>query len=103
MTVNHYAVGSNPTTGANLEGRVQGAQVVLKTIPTARLRVRFFYLPPQSKYCGVEQWSARLSHKQKVVGSNPTPRIHLMVLLPSGKAPDCLSGKAGSSPVRIAN
>lgn len=26
-----------------------------------------------------------------------------MVLLPSGKAPDCLSGKAGSSPVSTAN
>ena len=29
-----------------------------------------------AKYCGVEQWSARLSHKQEVVsnGSNPTRR-----------------------------
>ena len=30
----------------------------------------------REKYCGVEQWSARLSHKQEVVsnGSNPTHR-----------------------------
>ena len=32
-----------------------------------------------------------------------THAIIYMILLPSGKASDCLSGKAGSSPVRIAN
>lgn len=56
---------------ATLRRGVTVAQMILVHL----VRVRIL-TPQQEKYCGVEQWSARLSHKQEVVsnGSNPTHR-----------------------------
>ena len=59
-------------TGKAYESLVNVNGVSIKTVHEASLKSFIF------KYCGVEQWSARLSHKQEVVsnGSNPTLRIN---------------------------
>ena len=60
-------VGSNPTSSAS---RI--STMAVQGLCNPLMGVRFSHAAPF--YRGMEQWSARLPHKQEVVGSNPTLR-----------------------------
>ena len=58
----------------NLEGRVQGAHAVLKTVPSARMRVRFFYPPP---LCVLGEAGAHVRLKSERTLFDPERTHHL--------------------------